>query len=121
MRFSRRLYRIAINNIPYGRDPHRDAFISDCGLFAVHRNFGSEYYYTLTHLPTGHAIAAGDFETAKKARDFCKAIHHLTDWSKVNVKLKKKHGITTSYTRWPKGVSEDALGQQIKKIREDYL
>lgn len=119
MKFSRKYHRIKLKHIQRGTDPHRNAFVSDCGLFAVHKGFGSDWW-TLSHIPTGHSFGASSFETQKKARDFAKAIKPLLDWKKLKVKVCQNNHRMTTQTLLPKGCSHNVI-EQIKEIRKQYL
>ena len=120
MKFSTKYHRVKLKHIKKGADPHRDAFISDCGLFAVHKDFQGSWW-TLTHLPTGHAFGVNIFESPKKARDFAKEIKPLLDWSKLTVKVTQKLGTRKTETIVPDGVDFQSIAARIREIRAKYL
>ncbi len=120
MRFSTKYHRIKLKHIKKGADPYRDAFVSDCGLFAVHKDFMGSWW-TLTHTPTGHAFGVNVFETPKKARDFAKEIKPLLDWGKLTVRVTEKLGVRKTETIAPKGVNFQEMAEKIRQIRNKYL
>lgn len=117
MKFSKKYERIKIKHIKRGCNPYKDAFISDCRIFSIHCD---GFFWTLTHLPTGHAFGVSVFESAKKARGFAKEIKPLLDWKKVKVKVTSHNNLRKTKTILPDGVDQSVI-DKIKEIRGKYL
>ena len=67
------------------------AWVSDCGLFAVHRaidGYDDEFY--VTHLPTGCKCSQW-FETAAQAKKYASKIKPLADWTCIELKKRRKY------------------------------
>lgn len=88
MKFSRQLKEVTISNTANVTSPTSMAFVSNDGIFAVHRDFGIDEDYVLTHLSTGIKFPYY-FCSHVDAKRYAKEVATIFDWSQLRFKVKE--------------------------------
>lgn len=91
-----------------------------CGPFAIHRTRYPDWTlaraaWTVTHIPSGYCFFQ-DATSQRRARQFCKTVFGLFDWSKEDPELPTKKG-TPEYTTLQLATME-AKGYTVLNVAE---
>ncbi|MCE9567418.1 MAG: hypothetical protein K8U57_35910 [Planctomycetes bacterium] len=108
MKFSRKMQDVQIKNIRGDYEPGRSAYLSDDGLFGVHRHFTFDWEWVVTHMPTGLKFPY-EFSSHTKAKAFAREVAKIIDWSIIKVKINKDTRQVIAFT--PKAAFDKARAE----------